>query len=206
MHMERWIGLCLASVTAGTCSGAINLEFRAVSPVYNVGDTVELGLYAVSDSGVGQSLSATEVIFGWDTGFLTFVGLDGTGGAGLSLADFMTVGSGGLNETNPPADGDGLFFGFASLGTPIDATPGGTLLTTFQFQALAGTAGTAVDILATGGAPVRSTVVYDGVTPNTVVTGALSGDMVVIVPSPGVAGVAAFAVALAPRRRRTALS
>ncbi|MEQ8850452.1 MAG: hypothetical protein RIB32_01565 [Phycisphaerales bacterium] len=194
------LGVALyASVPA---TAAINLEFRAASPVYSVGDTVEFGLFAVSDSSSTQSLSAAEVIFAWDTSFLSFVGLDGSGGAGLALADFMTVGSGGLNETNPPADGDGLFFGFANLGSPIDATPGGTLLTTFQFDALAETPATMLDILAAGGTPVRSTIVYDGVQPNTDVTGTLTGDAVEIVPAPGAGASFIIACLAASRRRR----
>jgi len=202
MRTCPWVVVGAVGALIGSASGAIDLEFRAVQPVYNVGDTVEIGLYAVSDSGAAQSLSATEVIFGWDTAYLGLLGLDGTGGAGLSVADFMTAGSGGINESNPPSDGDGLFFGFATLGVPVNATPGGTLLTTFQFQALAETSSTPIDVLATGGAPVRSTVVYDGVVPNTVVTGQLFGDTVTIVPAPGAACLGVLAVVGAWRRRR----
>lgn len=189
------------AVTTAIAAADIGLEFRAVSPVYSVGDTVEFGLYAVADSSVGQTLSALEAIFEWDPAFLSLVGLDGAGGASFLLADFMMVGSGGLNEANPPADGDGLFIGLASLGSPILATPSGTLLTTFQFEALAETPATPLDLLPQAGSPLRSTIVFDGAVPNTDVTGALAGDTVRIVPAPGLAFGAMLMPLLARRRR-----
>jgi len=191
----------LCTLTNGAAA-AIHLEFRAASPVYGIGNTVEFGLFAVSDSSGTQSLSAIEAIFEWDPGFLDLVGLDGTGGAGLAVADFVTTGSSGLNESNPPADGDGLFFGYASLGTPIDATPAGTLLTTFQFEALAETPGTALILVPAAGSPVRPTIVFDGVIPNTDVTGVLVGDTVMIVPAPGLGCAVLLAPLVARRRRR----
>jgi hypothetical protein len=91
-----------------------------------------------------------------------------------------------LNESSPPEDGDGLYRGLAPLGSAVEATPAGTLITTFQFTALQETASTAIGILESGGDPLGETVVFSGVIPNLDVTGALSGaDVTIGPPCPG---------------------
>ncbi|GAB4382740.1 MAG: hypothetical protein Kow0022_00930 [Phycisphaerales bacterium] len=193
----------LVALAASTASGDVNLEFRPEAGVIGVGQAARVGLYATWDgSGAGQTVSAIELVFSWDTGYLSLTGLDGTGGASLITSDFPLTGSGGLNESAPPGDGDGLYRAFAMLGTPIDVSvPGGALITTFLFQGLAETPATPVDILASGGSPEVFTRVFDGTVPNTVVTGTLTGTTITIVPAPG-AGVLLLTAAFAARRRR----
>jgi len=185
-------------------AGAINLQFRAGAPSYNIGDMVSVGLYAVGDTASpAQTLSAAEVVFTWQPAYMQLTGLDGTGGAPLLLSTFPVSGSGGLNEAALPADGDGYYRSFGMLGSPITATTSGTLITTFQFQALAATPGTPVDILMSGGSPARSTIVFDGTIPNFNVLGTIEGAPVRIVPAPGVmVGVVSVAGAGLLRRRR----
>ena len=119
---------------------------------------------------------------------LELVGTDGTGAVTWLAAGFFANDPYNLNETVPPLDGDGIFSGLAPFGNPIAATPEGTLLTTFQFEALCDTNGTPVDIMETGGSPLGQTTVFDGSVPNLNVTGSLMGAEVQIVsdiPCPG---------------------
>lgn len=182
---------------------AIGLEFRPAGQTVNLGDTVGVGLYAVSDSSVDQLLSAADVIFGWDNAVLMLIGLDQTGAAPL-LASFFPAGDPhGLNEAVPPADGDGLYTAWANLGSPVAATPAGTLLTTFLFSADALTPGTDLLILPSGGNPIGYTTVWDGTTANTPVTGTLQGAQITIVPEPASALLVVLgAVVLTGVRRR----
>ncbi len=199
--MKSAVILCI--VAAATAGAEVNLEFRPVASTINIGDTAQIGLYATWDgSGLGQTASAIEVAFGWDTSYLSLLGIDGTGGAALISSGFPAAGSGGLNEAALPADGDGFYLAFASLGSPIDTTvAGGALVTTFLFQGLNLTPGTSIDMFAAAGSPIVETRVFDGAIPNTVVTGSLSGTSITIIPSPG--GLALLGIsALAIRRRR----
>ncbi len=208
--MNSHMKVRIASVTgmvllasAATAQADIDLEYRPDFQSVTLGDIAEVGLYAVSDSAVNQSLSAADVVFDWDTTYLQLIGLDQTGAAPLLSSSFPLADPYGLNEAVPPQDGDGLYTAFASFSSAVDATPAGTLLTTFRFQTLALTPGTPVDILTSGGNPSIDSRVFDGVTPNTIVTGTLSGAVIEIVPEPASALLLmAFAPALLRIRRR----
>jgi hypothetical protein len=165
----------------------INLEFRPGSQTVNVGDPGDVDLYAVSDSSADQYLAAVDLVFAWDPTYLDLFGLDYTGSPLLSAFFSFPDPLYGINEANPPADGDGLAIGFAPLGVPVAATPAGAYLFTLQFDALAETLGTPISILASLQKPSyleKRTIVFDGTVPNLDVTGTLSGAMVTIVPEP----------------------
>lgn len=170
--------------SASRARASINLEWRPSAQTVVVGGTVNVGFYAVSDSGSDQLLSAVDAIFAWDPAFLQLLGVNNTGAEPLLFSGFAVNDFSNLNEIVPPQDGDGFYQAFAFLGTPVAATPAGTLLTTFQFQALSETPSTPISVLASGGSPVGNTVVFDGVTPNTPVTGTLGGATVAIIPEP----------------------
>lgn len=176
------IGL-LALSNAATAE--VDLEFRAITPVTDPGDTILVGLYAVEGAGpANPTLGALEAIFTWDSDYVALLGVDPSNPAGLIFAGFPVLGSNGLNETDPPTDGDGLLIALGPLGVPIVATPAGTLVVVLQFEALFGTPDAAIDLLETGGVPPRDTVVYDGEIPNTVVTGTLAGATVAVTCGP----------------------
>ena len=158
----------------------INLEFLPPSQTVSVGDTVNIGLYAVSDNETNQLLAAAQVILSWNPNFLQLLGNDDTGAVPLLSSGFPTSDPFNLNEVSPPQDGDGLYLAFAPLGNPVPATPAGILLTTLQFLALANTPQTPVDILEWGGNPEGETIVFDGTVPNLDVTGTLTGGVVEI--------------------------
>ncbi|MFZ4576137.1 MAG: hypothetical protein ACOYN0_17265, partial [Phycisphaerales bacterium] len=148
--------MALSSCVAATGAlAAINLEFRATAPVYSVGDTVNFGLYAVSDTvGLPQTFSAAEVVFTWDPAYLDFTGLNAAGGPPLLLSTFPSFAqSGGLNEVALPQDGNGYYRSYAQFLSPILATNSGTLIRTFQFEALSPTLSTSMQISLAGGFP-----------------------------------------------------
>lgn len=175
-----------AAVWVGPAAAGINLELRSPAPTAAVGQTVEAGLYAVSDSDLDQLFSAMDVILGWAPESLQFLGIDNTGAVPLDGMSGVALGDPfNLNEAMPPQDGDAIYLGLAPLGAPVAATPAGTLLTTFQFMSVASTPGTAIDIPASGGGPpVGHTIVFGGTIPGTDVTGTLSGTSVEVVPEP----------------------
>mgnify|MGYP003870669729 CR=1 FL=1 len=205
---DAGVGVVLAGVGAlAACPIAeanINVEFRPSQPFYNVGDVVRVGVYATSDSASNQLLSAAQIIFDWDIAFLQLTGNSGIGAVSLLSSGFPSPDPYGLNEANPPMDGNGLYVAFANFGSPVAATPSGTLLTTLVFSALAETAATPVDILASGGSPLGRTTVFDGTIPNFDVTGTLTGASITIVPAPGAAtfGGVVVCTMLGRRRRR----
>lgn len=167
--------LCLAPAALAD----VSLELRAVDDVVGFGDDVFIGLYAVSDTpGVDHPISAIEAVIEWDPAVLALVGLDGSGGATLIFSGFPTTGSGGLNESLIPQDGDLFYLALGQLGTPIDATPSGTLITTFQLEAVSSGPDSLIIIQPSGGSPTVETVVYDGVVPNTDVTCTLGSESV----------------------------
>jgi hypothetical protein len=196
-------------VAASPARANIDLEFRPQQQTVLVGEAVALGLYAVSDNDMtNQSFAAIQAIFQWDPGHLRLLGLDETGSVDLLSSGFTVNDPFGLNEAIPPQDGDGLYLALAFLGDPIDATPQGTLVTTFQFEALSLAEETLVDLLPTGGDPPGETIVFDGTVPNLDVTGELRGATVrIVIPVPSTLMLLAVCGWLTPaghRRRRRA--
>jgi hypothetical protein len=197
------LGCLLAlGLLAGTTDvrGAIHLEWRPGAQIVNLGSTVDVGLYAVSDSALDQSVSAADVILDWDPAYLALTGvLDNGPYAWLSSSFPNDAGLDGLNNTW--LDGDALYLAMAQLGTPAQASPAGLLVTTFQFTALDLTAGTLLSIPASEGS-FTNTRVFDGVTPGLEVQGDLGTALITIVPEPGLLGLVSAGALVALRRRR----
>jgi len=181
-RVMRVFGLVVCAFAAAPMAAAdINLEWRPMSSTWQVGDLVEVGLYAVSDDPeADQLLSAMDVIIAWEPAYLQLVGV-----ACDTCPDWLFSGFQddpyGLNEVIPPQDGDGLYTAWAQLGTPVAATPEGTLVTWFQFNAVSVIEATPLNILETAGSPLAQTIIYDGTVPGLDVTGTLGGASVEIV-------------------------
>jgi len=200
----RAAGVLLAVVVAPSATLAdeilINLEWRPASQMVWVGDMVNVGLYAVVDQGT-QLFRALDMVFTWEPDYLGLLGLDDTGD--LWSSGFPTYGDHGLNETDPPQDGDGYYRAFAQAGEPIEITTAGFLLTTFVFSAVAPTPETLVDIPPSGGTPPPlETTVWGGPGANTDVTGTLGDAWVqILIPEPATATLLAVAGLMLLRRR-----
>lgn len=168
--MKRIITALCLFIFAAPALANVNIEFRAQAPVVAVNDDVLVGLYLTSNSVVNEAASAADVVFTWDATKLQFQGLDNTGGPSVTFSGLPTQSSLNANLS----DGDGFYLLLGQFGNPLIATPQGTFVTTFKFKALAGTAGTTVTAIASGGSnPVQASRVLDGWTPNTNITGSL---------------------------------
>lgn len=139
----------------------VNLEWRVTVPIVRVFDTVEVGLYAVSDDGGEQAIAGVDAVIGWDADVLALAGkID----SGVWLGSWFPDDSGldGLNADcadqqfcdpytgMPFNDGDALFAATASSNAPV-ATAGGLLVITLVFNATAATSTTQVNLLANAG-------------------------------------------------------
>jgi hypothetical protein len=148
----------------------IDLELRLESNNPQVGDVIEIGLYAVSDQEANQELRGIEAVFAWNPAVLEFLQHVDPQTYVWSVIGFPDPF--GVNEADPPADGDGLY-SMIQFPSGINATPGGVLVTTFEFEVLQ-EAVTSVSIQSdaiNGG--TASTCVFDPVLPNTCITGEL---------------------------------
>ncbi|MCH7592334.1 MAG: hypothetical protein IH989_06110 [Planctomycetes bacterium] len=162
----------------------INLELRVSSSTVSVGDTVEVGLYAVSDAETDQTFSAVDVILHWDPSVLR---LDGKidNGFGWSSSTFPCDGC--LGKLNfdcccqqtvcdpaysglPANDGVALYQAWQFSGPFPEATLGGTLITSIVFAAIGRAAATEIRILDAAG-NTSTTRVLNGPAEN--LTGAL---------------------------------
>jgi hypothetical protein len=183
-HRLDLVALALLGLAAAPAAANINLEMRpALQTVYwGPAAEVEIGLYAVSDDDTDQTLSAIDAIIEWQPEFLRLLGNHTKGAVNLTSSSFPFPDPYGINEADPPADGDGIYTAWAPFGNPAVATPEGSLITTFVFEPLVTTPATGVDFLASAGNPVGYTIVFHGTKPNTDVTGTLSGCVVEIRP------------------------
>jgi Ca2+-binding RTX toxin-like protein len=193
------LGILLSLAAAANAPADIDLAWRPLQQTVGVGDSVALGLYAISDTSESQYFSAAQTVLAWDAEALLLTGLDTDGGVGLFSSTFPENDAFGLNEANPPADGNALWVGLA-LGV-LPATPAGSLLTTVTFAALQPEAVGSVAILPSGGDPTGYTKVI-GAIPNQDVLGSIGpAATVTIVPEPAVCGMLLIGV-LSLRRLR----
>ena len=180
--MKRFLAICAvmgAVLILGNAAAAtpVDLSISPASNTVGVGDTLDLELWATS-SPSGQGIKGITATIGWDTGDLQFLGY--TDEIGGLWTDFVTYPSSGQ------ATIDGAML-IGSVSTDV-------LVYTLQFQALAVTDSTPVDL---GSASVRDLANVD-------ITGTLSGAEVTITPEPSTALLLAFGlagIAAAGRRR-----
>lgn len=175
----------VATVIAGGVAAddeLVDLEFRLLPGACHYrffpGDEVRVGLYAVSPTDNTHYFGAADVVFSWEPDYLMLMGLYDGGGPDLLYSGFPAGDPYNLNESVPPADGDGLYSAWGQFGSPVPATPEGTLLTTFVFEAVDVVDATPVDILVSGGDPVGYTTVFHAEIPNYPITGELTGTTV----------------------------
>jgi hypothetical protein len=158
---------------------AVSPELRLVQQeLYVVGETIEIELYAVSDTGIDQPISAISVILTWDSSRLELQG-NVDNGPYLWLVSWFPDDSAldGLNDTF--LDGNALYEALVlpAPNPPAVATPDGLMVSTFQFRALA--SGTAqVEIIGAFGQSTQTSIV-DGETFGLDITGTLGPPVLV---------------------------
>lgn len=162
----RLLAVCASLLAAVLVASAgdrpVRLEWRPAEPRVVEGELFSLDLHAVSDEPV--SINAARVIFAWDPTVVELLGTSEVGGQ-WAQSGLVENDPWGINESIPPADGDGVWEAYAPLGESIPIDQNGVLLTTFEFQAGMTTA-TLVEVLAEAGSPTADTVVLDAVIPN----------------------------------------
>lgn len=193
------VTLLLLGILASGAAALVNLEWRPSQQVVSPGDTVRIGLYAVSDSALEQPISALDVIVNWDPTYLS----------NLSLGDpqdwwltdgFFTDASDGININTQ--DGTVMYTAWANFGGPVVVGPQGLLCVEFLFRAAAPTNQTNVGIAATYGLH-SATSVFHGTIPNYDIKGTLGSASVSIVPEPASVTIVVLGIAgLVLRRRR----
>ncbi len=191
---------CTAILTLAVLPAAhanIDLVWRPASQTVNVGDTVEIGLYAVSDSAVNQSMIAASVVLQWNPAYLGAVSYvrDPSAWPGSS---FQSPDPWHLNDSL--SDGDAVYTACRPVLLPAWATPEGLWVASMRFQALAGTPpGSPTQLII----PTHmATTVMDGVTPGLDVHGTLGRATITINPEPATMLILMLAPLLVTRRSR----
>jgi hypothetical protein len=157
----------------------VNLELRPVSPAYRVNETVEVGLYAVSDDETDQTVRGIQVILAWDPLYFELLGVNNNGPYGWLMSDFYDDSAlDGLN--NALDDGDAYYQAVGNFDDVALATPAGLLVTTLQFRALLETPATQINIVPDLGGQTNTAVLGD---PGEDLTGTLGSAVVIIDPA-----------------------
>jgi hypothetical protein len=152
-----------------SASGSVALDWRPPADPMCSGRTIEIGLYAVAESGANEPVTAMDVLPTWDPARLRLAGIVNNGPyAWLSCGFPNDSQLDGMNNTY--SDGNAYLQVFARLGAPAQTTVEGLLVTTFRFEVLHG-GNSDLRILPTYGA-FSVSAVY-GSTPGLAVTGAL---------------------------------
>ena len=210
---------CMLAATASV-KADVDLEWRPASQTVAVGDTVDIGLYAVSDSDSPQAIGAMQVILDWEPSFLDLVNHVDNG-------PYQWVGSSfpndevfdGLNADCGPDtfcdpytglpfnDGDALYQALPQFAPnpPAFATPEGLLVTTIRFTALDKTELTELVIPASAG-KYTETVILGGFGGEFPITGELGTAQITIVPEPTsliLLALGSVGLLRSPRTRRT---
>jgi len=154
-------------------SANVDLELRTRLPFVRVGDTVEVGLYAVSDDGTDQPLAGVDAILSWDPDVLQLIGRIDNGPYDWLVSMFPNdSGIDGLNADCSPEvfctsytgipynDGDALYqaVGQPGLDPPPLATPEGLLVATIVFWVTEEVPTTTLGFLEEAGAASATTV------------------------------------------------
>ena len=191
----------LASLVGGKpLVAAVGLEWRPAVQTANVGDVVQLGLYAVCDMPGGQGVSALGALLQWDPAHLQLLGVSSSGAYSWLQSGFPNdSGLDGLNNTW--ADGTAKYEALARFGNPAIATPNGLLVTSVQWRALLPASDSVLSVPPVLGQWSR-TQVFGADYPNHDITGSLGQAVITVVPEPSALAALVGAILLSFRRAR----
>ena len=123
---------------------------------------------ARQDPTLAASFVAIDCIVGWNPADVKFLSISTTGSVPLSSSYLPTPANDytGINEANPPADGNLLYYALTSLGNPRAVPAAGVQVVTFRFQSVGLFTSTSISVIdnLTATYPTE-TIVYDGVVP-----------------------------------------
>ncbi len=175
------IGAVVATCTvpAGV-HASVSLEWRPATPTVNVGEVVQIGLYAVSDGDNDQSVGGIDAAISWDADILELSGLLNNGSYQWLMSGFPDDSQlDGLNGTW--LDGDAFYVAVRRSApySPAFATPDGLLVATFVFTAVGSSSASELSFLTSGG-EFSATRVLDGYEAGRLVTGALGSAVITI--------------------------
>lgn len=176
----------IATISTGTVSvgaAGVDIVLKPTFQVVHVGESANLGLYAISSNENDWPISGMDVVVLYDPVRLHFYNLTSMGAPYNWLRDgFFWPSPDNINDDL--SDGQMMYTAWAQLGVPAVATKNGLLVTTFQFRAQVEGCGEYVAVAPAWGTSA-ATRVFDGTTPNHDVTGNL-GVAKILVVSPGV--------------------
>ncbi len=185
MRRGTW-ALVLLLITGGafapieTLRAAVNLEWRPSVRRVNLGETVLLGLYAVSDDGTSPAIVGIDAVVTWDPSVLFLIGRVNNGPYPWLFSGFWNDSAlDALNATF--SDGNALLqaFGGPPGGALARATPQGLLITTLVFRAIGPGIRSGVYLQPSFG-QYSSSRVYSGTVPGELLTGQLRSSHVAI--------------------------
>lgn len=156
-----------------------------------VGETISVRLEAVAND-QDQRYVVADVVFAWDNTKLEFIGIDHTYSHPLIWRNFSGLpycapgqasGCGdyyGLNEVLPPADGNGLYFGYNILGSTLIVSSTPITIVDFKFKIISPFTTTEVQLLPQYTVyHTAKTVIYGSNIPGMPVTGTLTNGTVI---------------------------
>lgn len=203
------VALGVSALMAGTASAAINLEWRPSFVSVPVGSSFSIGLYAVSDDASNQSMASVDAIMNWSPSVLKLTGITNNSPYSWMSSNFPDDCSlDGLNA-NPVCpsytgltanDGTAYYRSFRNFSNPALATPGGLLVATFNFDALAEHPSSMLEIPTNAGSFTRS-FVQDGFIAGLEVTGNLGSAKIEVTPEPVTLSLVGLSVLGLVRRR-----
>lgn len=190
IQMNCFIGV-LSTLVVGlqAASAEVNLELRVdTSAKWFVGDTIEVGLYAISSSEAEQTVAGIDVILSWEPAVLELTGLINNGPHAW-LASWFPDDSklGGLNapfDQIPGNDGDAFYQAGMVSASPATVSPDGLLVTTIVFTAIGASESSSLIILpqlVTKNWTTTSRVISDN-PPGTIITGTLGSVVLTVLP------------------------
>jgi len=148
-----WFVVCAftTAVSARAAGGVVNVELRPASQSVNVGDTVEIGLFAVSADGPDQPVGFFGAVITWDAAALALIDHVDTGTFAWSSSSFPSDPAG---VNNAFVDGDAYYQATVWPDGPYAmASAAGSLITTLRFTAFSSsTASTSVRVIPCVGA------------------------------------------------------
>lgn len=137
----------------------VSHTISAPTTKFKVGDIVPVKVLVKNET-LPQKIASVCTLFGWDTTKLEFIGIDKTGARPSQSSSLYMVGTGSINETSIPKDGNAAHNWLALLGdkTFIDAE---NLIVTLKFKVVSEFETTQVSMLQKDDPSLAGLTIFD---------------------------------------------